>query len=251
VILDANETETGNYEIHVISSFYPIITSVDFAVVASGVINQSSLELLFRPATACISCGSGTCNKATFICNCESSTLFGQSCQIAEHAIQATESPADQFVTVPPLESLYLNFNRPANPNSALTVHISSDSPVVLRIFLAEDLSPNGIPFRYDTVIWDNNTVRNNFEETYPGSVLHALVRNEFAVPWTFRVWAKTDIPPQTATSSSARAASSTTVIAIAVPVSVLVIVIVVAIVWVWRRRRTSRYQEESEYGAV
>jgi subtilisin family serine protease len=190
VILDAYEVEPGDYEIHVISSFSQVVQNSIFAVIMTGDISKDQSSLEFANASSCIPCD-GTCDTKTFICNCQSPTSFGQSCQIKANEITVSENPVIQSFIVQPLESLYVRLRNPTGPNEFL-VHVSGNTPIVLRIFVAIDSSPNGIPFTYHEVIWDNISARSDWEEKLPGSVVDLLIRNEFSKPWGFRVWGNT-----------------------------------------------------------
>jgi hypothetical protein len=242
VILNSNEVEIGEYQIHIISTFASIIKSCRFSIIVSGVIANARDYLLFVKATECLPCGSGICDQRTFICNCNSVDRFGQSCQIAIQPIEAQANPTKQRFTVQPLESLYLKFTKPSTAENDLLIGISGDDPIVLRILIAEDRWPNGIPFNYDRVIWDNHTVRGYWEETTRASVVHALVRNEYSTPWGFQVWAKADIPiPNPSNSPEVQLSNnSTLVIKIVVPIVVVIVIVIVimAIFFVWRKRR-------------
>jgi hypothetical protein len=194
VILNSDEVEVGDYEIHVISSFLDSVQNATFSVIVSGGISTEVSDLEFTNAAACIPCGEGTCDSETFICKCQSPTIFGQSCQIEAKVIPLSENPVTESVTVQPLESLYVRLTTPQDSNN-FVVRVSGDSPIVLRIFVAVDSSPNGIPFKYETVIWDNNSVRSDWQTDISGSVVDLLIRNEFSVPWRFRVGGNTVIP--------------------------------------------------------
>jgi hypothetical protein len=179
------EIEIGIYQIHVISNNFEGIETSNFAVIVGGQIDQSVLQ--FAAATDCVPCGSGSCNRTTLACNCESSGHFGQSCQIVIHEIEAMDTAVEKQFTVQPLESLHLKFTKPSNAESPFNLHIVGDDPIVLRLFIAEDSWPNGIPFKYDRNVWSNES-RGTWDEVVSARYVHVMVRNEYSVPWGFKV---------------------------------------------------------------
>lgn len=156
-ILNPDEIETGSYGI-VISAFAQVVEIATFSLVPSGDISPDQSDFIFTHAKPCIPCA-GTRDSETFICKCESPTLIGQSCQITPHIVQVSQDPVIRSSTAPALESLYVRLIEQSELNN-LAVHASGYSPIFLRMIIADDTSPNGIPFKCQTSVWDNNTAR-------------------------------------------------------------------------------------------
>jgi hypothetical protein len=271
VILNPDEIEIGDYEIHVISSLSGVVADATFSLIVTGDISKNQSDIEFTNATSCLpSTDGGTCNSLTLIREC-SSTRIGQSCQIATNIIPVSQNPVNQSFTVQPLESLYVRFTKPSN-SMIFAVHVSGDVPILLRLFFARDTTTNGIPFKYQTPVWNNNSMRSDWEMNFTESVVDLLIRNKFSVPWTFRVWGKdltqatvtpaaiTSVLPSTTAaggastlsshstsnshSTSPSAASASTglsggIIATIVIVPVVVIAAAVVIIFILRGRRS------------
>jgi hypothetical protein len=60
---------------------------------------------------------------------------------------------------VPALELLYAMLTKASKSNNS-AVHVSGYSPIFLQLIIAGDPSPNGVPVKYQTPVWDHNSAR-------------------------------------------------------------------------------------------
>jgi hypothetical protein len=128
VIVSPNETEVGNWTIHVIANLVPdLFDDVLFAAVVRGSLEND--ELSFFPSTKCIFCGNGACDNSTGLCTCPAGTL-GQSCQFPIRTISTESGPVD--ISIGP------------SGNEYITVLSSGGSvgDLRLRVFITDEPSP-------------------------------------------------------------------------------------------------------------
>jgi hypothetical protein len=188
VIIFPAEVELGEYEVHVFAANPDFVEGVEFSIVERGGITIDSTFVQFEPATACLpGCGIGTCNTATFLCDCPAGSALGQSCQTKVKTFRAAKQTLE--FEIPQFGLVYAKFENPEKATKDLEFAIKVlDFTGFYHIYTA-DGDPGVLPRHYERIdvsIYDNLSVVHPVAKPERGVAV--LIRNDGPHPQRFRL---------------------------------------------------------------